>query len=154
MRYPALATLVILLATPVAAQTSTPGTYIDRWTLSTDPAFTGRVQIASAVTSRMVLEEPPATPNHATRFALAQRVLNEPTFLAVRLSPLIAGSIPVNATDHDTDPATPPIVSTPWTDAQLQQLIDQQWNLFASAFVPVTTPPAGTLAVPVPGAVR
>jgi hypothetical protein len=163
----------LILAAPLAAQapppvlvpkvapraTSTPGTYIDRWTLSTSATFTGRVQIASAVTSRAVLEEAASTPNHANRFALAQRVLNEPTFLAVRLSPLIAASIPVTATDHDDDPATPPIVDTTWTDEQLQTLMTQQWNLFASAFVPVATVP-GTLAAPgaagqpVPGVVR
>jgi len=154
--------LLLLLAAPVAAQTpsprapSTPGTYVDRWTLSMDLAFTGRIQIASATTARIVLEEAPTVPNHATRFSLAQRVLNEPQFLAIRLSPLIAASIPVTATDHDDDPATPPIVATTWTDEQLQQLMTQQWNLFASAFVPASSAPGvtGVSAAPASGVVR
>jgi hypothetical protein len=132
---------LLLIAAPVAAQTSTPGTYIDRWTLSTTPTFVGRIQIASASTARIVLEEPPATAKHETRFALAQRVLNEPQFLAIRLAPMIAASVPVTSTDHDQNPATPPIVDTTWTDEQIQTLMTQQWNLFASAFVPATAPP-------------
>jgi len=146
MRYVLVAAL--LIAAPVAAQTSTPGTYVDRWTLSTDPPFVGRIQIASAVTAGIVLEESASTPNHTQRFALAQRVLNEPQFLAIRLAPMIAASIPVTSTDHDNDPATPPVVDTTWTDEQLQNLITQRWNLLASAFVPVTAPPVTLLAAP------
>ena len=154
--------MLLCVAAPVAAQTppkaapraaATPGTYVDRWTLSTQPTFQGRVQMASAVTSRSVLEEAASVPNHANRFALAQRVLNEPQFLAVRLSPLIAASIPVTSTDHDDDPVTPPLVDTTWTDEQIQTLMTQQWNLFASAFVPVT-PPSPLLAAPASGVVR
>lgn len=132
--------LLLLLAAPLAAQTSTPGTYTDRWTLSTQPPFVGRIQMAAATTAGLVLQEAATVPNHATRYALAQRVLNEPQFLAVRLAPMTAAIIPVTSTDADGDPATPPIVDTPWTDAQIQTLITDGWDLLAAAFVPAGTP--------------
>lgn len=139
-----LACLLLLVALPAAAQTSTPGTYIDRWTLGTTPSFIGRIQTATAVTSSTVLEEAASTPNHANRLALAKTVLREPTFLAQRIAPMIASSIPVNSIDHDSNPATPPIIDTPWTDAQIQSLIDNKWNVLASAFAP----PASTGLAP------
>lgn len=127
-------------ASPLA--TVTPGTYIDRATLAATTTFIGRVLIASSNTAGTVLEEPTNTPNHGNRYALAQMVLKEPEFLARRVSPMIAAAIPVNSTDHDNDPATPPIIDTTWTDAQIQNLIDTRWNLLANAFVPVGTTPA------------
>jgi|GraSoiStandDraft_4_1057263.scaffolds.fasta_scaffold10002_3 hypothetical protein len=142
--------LGLVLAAPAAAQTSTPGNYIDRWTLSTTATFIGRIQIASASTARTVLEEATTVPKHETRFALAQRVLNEPQFLAIRLAPMIAASVPVTSTDHDNNPATPPVVDTTWSDEQIQTLMTQQWNLFASAFVPAAAPPLTLAAPPVP----
>ena len=133
---------------PSPLATSTPGTYIDRATLAATPSFIGRVLIASSNTAADVLEEMPSTPNHANRYALAQMVLKEPEFLARRVSPMIAAGIPVNSTDHDNNPATPPIIDTPWTDAQIQGLVDSKWNLLANAFVPAgSTPvmPSGVL---------
>jgi len=139
--------LLLLLPVASAVAQTTPGTYVDRWTLSTTATFMGRIQIASAVTANLVLEESASTPNHAQRFALAQRVANEPDFLARRLAPLIASSIPVEVTD-DGNPATPPVVETPWTDVQLQNLITNKWNLLASAFVPVSSQPPLLLTAP------
>jgi hypothetical protein len=139
-------TVLLFLAAPVGAQTSTPGTYIDRWTLSLTAPFIGRVQIATGVTAGAVLQEAGTVPNHAARLSLAQLTLKEPAFLAARIAPMLAATIPVTTTD-DGDPATPPVIDTPWTDAQIQALIDSQWNLLASAFAPPTPPPtlpAGT----------
>jgi hypothetical protein len=132
---------LLLVAAPVAAQTTTPGTYIDRWTLSTTPTFIGRIQMATAVTAGNVLLEPATTPNHAARLALAQLTMKEPALGAARIAPMMAAVIPVTSTDHDSDPATPPVVNTTWTDAEIQTLIDSQWNLLASAFMPPAAPP-------------
>ena len=127
--------------TASARATTTPGTYADRAVLATNPTFIGRVGIASQNTSATVLTEATTTPNHANRYALAQMVLKEPEFLARRMAPMLAASIPVNSTDHDDDPATPPIIDTTWTDAQIQSLMDSRWTLLANALVP---PPAPT----------
>ena len=48
------------------------------------------------------------------------------------------------------NPATPPVVDTTWSDEQIQTLMTQQWNLFASAFVPAAAPPLTLAAPPVP----
>jgi hypothetical protein len=138
MRAVLIASVLLLTAAPAAAQTSTPGTYIDRWTLGTTNSFIGRIQIATAVTSSAVLEEAGTTPNHTNRLALAKTVLKEPEFLARRIAPMIAASIPVTSTD-DGKPETPPIIDTTWTDAQIQTLIDNKWNVLASAFAPPAT---------------
>lgn len=132
---------------PVPGAASVPGTYTDRATLATQPPFIGRVGIASQNTTAMVLKEATNTPNHANRYALAQMVLKEPEFLARRLAPMMAANIPVTSTDHDNNPATPPIIDTTWTDEQIQGLMDQQWNLLANALVP---PPASTVLTPGP----
>lgn len=125
--------LLAFLMLPATVSAQTAATYAQRATFSQSAAWLGRVSMACVVGAIAVINEDPATANHATRVKLSAAVLKEPEFIARRLAVVLAAAAPVVATTAGDPPVT--TVDTTLTDAQLQALVDARWTAFATALV-------------------
>ena len=89
--------LIGLLGLPLAAQQ----TYAEQATLAADAVFQSRVQVAMEGAAIAIVNEDPGTANHASRAALASRVLSDPMNWRVRFAPAVTADVTITAAASD-----------------------------------------------------
>lgn len=90
--------------------------YEDQSNLMNDFVFRGRIKVACLTYSSYILNEPPSTDGHSSRYRWAQNVGNQPDVEAARLQPMICMDDKVkeqgkDISDSDLQTATETVVN-------------------------------------------
>jgi hypothetical protein len=103
--------------------------------LAADATFQGRVRAALATVAWQVLNEDPATPNHANRLTYARNVITNLTFGAQTASPWLVERPNLRAfeTSYDFESGT---VVTAAADADIESQIATDWDVLAGVAAP------------------
>ena len=98
--------------------------------LAADPNFQKRLSSLLLIEALAISIEPPATPNHDKRRALAQQVITQPIYMATNLGPAICNGTNLLAgnTTYNFDALA---VETDATDAAIQSQIATLWDSLA-----------------------
>jgi hypothetical protein len=113
-------------APPMPAVPAQASQYAQRYALSADTWFVGRVTLAATTVVNEILMEPEATADHATRLRFVGVVMRNPDESGRRLARLVAISVPI-ATNSQGQ------VTTSVTDAQLILYLRQRWTALAKS---------------------
>jgi len=111
---------------PMPAMPTQASQYTQRYALSADTWFVGRVILAAATVVGEVLMEPEATPDHEVRLRFVGNIMRNPDEAGRRLARLVVISVPI-ATNSQGQ------VTTSVTDAQLILYLRQRWTALAKS---------------------
>ena len=98
--------------------------------LASDPTFLRRLASLLLQEAQVVAVEASATPEHAARRALADRIINNPVGMSTNLAPTICNATNLVAKNTTFDFAADATV-TDATDADIRSQIATLWNVLA-----------------------
>ena len=111
---------------PMPALPAQASQYAQRYALSADTWFVGRVTLAAMYVSGEVMAEAPTTANHDARMKFVGQFIRNPDEGGRRLARFVVVYVPI-ATDKAG------LISTPATDAQIVAVLRQRWTMLAQS---------------------
>jgi hypothetical protein len=111
---------------PMPPMMAQPTQYAQRYALSADTWFVGRVTLAAMFVSGEVMAEAPTTANHEARMKFVGQFIRNPDEGGRRLARFVVVYVPI-AVDKAG------LISTPATDAQIVAVLRQRWTMLSQS---------------------
>lgn len=114
------------METPPSTVPANPNQYAQKFALSADTWFVGRVTLAATTVIGEVLTEPEATPDHEVRMRFVGHIMRNPDESGRRLARLVVISAPISTNSQGQ-------VVTSMTDQQMITYLRTRWTALAKS---------------------